>query len=491
MGIDLTCPECGKRMSFDLKNTTVMCQHCGHKRGTGLDERAAEVRAKGPRLNVSIANESAISPRAASLFYTAHDQLYQGDKEQAIKTLQSAVDLEPAFFDAHLWIAKISDDAKLKREHLSSILALNPGHLEATRLMLVLNGRLTPEQAERSKHSEGPILQKAESAVRTSTTTLRCPNCKGDMTVNEITGQAECRFCGVTAPAPRRDTDAPDLLVAALLERRAESVRWVIGERLLHCNECGAERTMAADQLSMRCPFCDSNHVIEQDALGSFTQPDGIVPFQITREQAGALIKDKLRGVTERVKSWFDNNKVSRATLNGYYLPFWVFDAMVEVTRTRIDNNPSPDRARFIAAPYQQTKQSDAIYDLEVCGVKSPPLELTRQLGDYDTKSLMEYEPTLLAKYPAQIYTIDFDKAALEARSMVSNAMRSRYTQRELSDDGVSINVFTNIHQMSFRLALMPVWIASLVEEDGDHRMALVNGQSGRVVLGKSEKRRR
>lgn len=490
MGIDLTCPECGKRMSFDLSSTTVMCKHCGHKRGTGLDERAAEVRAK-PRLNVSLANESALSPRAVSLFYTAHDYLHQGDKAEALATLQDAIDVEPDFEDAHLWIVKISDDEKLKREHLSSILAVNPSHLEATRLMLVLNGRLTPEQAERGMRSEGPVLQKADGAVKTATTTLRCPNCKGDMTVNEASGMAECRFCGASAPAPTRNTDAPDLLVAALLERRAESVRWVIGERLLHCNECGAERTMAADQLSMRCPFCDSNHVIEQDALGSFTQPDGIVPFQVTRDQAGALIKDKLRGVSERLKSWFDNNKVSRATLNGYYLPFWVFDAMVEVTRTRIDNNPSPDRNRFVAPAYQQTKQSDAIYDLEVCGVKSPASELTRQLGEYDIKTMVEYEPTLLAKYPAQIYTIDFDKAALEARSLVSNMMRSRYTKREISDDGVSINVFSNIHQMTFRLALMPVWIASLLEEDGDHRLALVNGQSGRVVLGKAEKRGR
>jgi hypothetical protein len=40
------------------------------------------------------------------------------------------------------------------------------------------------------------------------------------------------------------------------------------------------------------------------------------------------------------------------------------------------------------------------------------------------------------------------------------------------------------------RLVLLPVWVGTLVEADGDVRTALVNGQSGRVALGKAEKAR-
>ncbi len=41
---------------------------------------------------------------------------------------------------------------------------------------------------------------------------------------------------------------------------------------------------------------------------------------------------------------------------------------------------------------------------------------------------------------------------------------------------------------MSFRLLLLPVWIATLSEVDGDTRPALVNGQTVRVVLGSARK---
>jgi hypothetical protein len=70
--------------------------------------------------------------------------------------------------------------------------------------------------------------------------------------------------------------------------------------------------------------------------------------------------------------------------------------------------------------------------------------------------------------------------------------MRLKYGARELSDnDEVTITVFTNVVQMGFRLVLAPVWVATLTEKDGDVRTALVNGQTGKVVLGKAQKPRR
>ncbi len=200
MGINLTCPECGQQMRFDLNSTTLQCPSCGYTRGTGLDEKAAEIRAKGPRPSVKITDEDQINARAVSLFYTAHDELFQGDKAAAIHTLQEAIDIQPDFLDAHLWIAKITDDEHLKREHLSSILAYNGGHAEATQMMLVLNGRLTPEQAASASQNNEPALRRVDFPVNIQTAVLRCPNCGGDLTAHEESGQVECRFLWLQRP---------------------------------------------------------------------------------------------------------------------------------------------------------------------------------------------------------------------------------------------------------------------------------------------------
>jgi ribosomal protein S27AE len=494
MGIKLDCPTCGKRMTFDLASSSIVCRGCGYTPSTGIDERAAQIRAKGKRPNVSISNEDQIQPRAIALFYTAQDYLFDGNKAAAIDSLQDALDIQHDFTDAHLWIAKISDDEAVKRDHLSSILAVDASNGEATRMMLILNGRLTKEQAEKGEKSDGPVIKQVGEAVKTTLVGTRCPKCNGSLTANEITGRVECGFCGYVPSQGEKNTANGDSLLAALLERRAQPVKWVIGEHLLHCKNCGAERAIPANELSTRCPFCGSNQVIEQDALNSFDQPDGIIPFKVTREEAGKLIKEHLKSVSERIKGWFDNNKIASATLNGYYLPFWMFDTTVEVTRTRIQDQPTNrgygyTRVMIPTETYVQSKYSEIFGDLEVCGVQSPPKQLTRGLGDYHTSELLEYSPNLLATYPAQLYTQDFDDAALEARSQISAAMRYKYSKREpLEDEKVTINVFTNIQQMSFRLILAPVWIAHLVEQDKDQRMALVNGQTGQVSMGKSEK---
>ncbi|MBL8118428.1 MAG: hypothetical protein J0L63_04325 [Anaerolineae bacterium] len=497
MGIRLDCPECNERMTFDLANTRVYCKHCGYTPSTGLDERAEEIRAKGPRPNISIVNEGRIQPRAASLFYTAHDRLWENDQTGAIQALHSAVEIQPDFADAHIWLAKLADDEKVKRDHLGTILAYDPSHVEATRMMLVLNGRFTEAQLSQIDKSDGPRSQYAEGPVATTTRTLRCPNCKGDLTTSEQSGRVHCAFCGYSGPIPERQHNGAEMLLTAMLERRAQPIKWIIGERLLYCKECGAERTLSANQLSTRCLFCGSNHVIEQDALGSFEQPDGIIPFKISREEAGERIKGELRKVTERVKGWFDNNKIASASLSGIYLPFWMFDATAQVTRTRIQNEPSNSRYGYLrsmaATPIQtQSQYTEMFADIEVCAVDSPAAEMTRQLGDYHTREMVQYDPSLLARYPAELYTKDFDQAALDARSYISAAMRYKYGRREgMEDEKVTINVFSTVQQMSFQLVLVPVWIAHLVEEDRDRRSALVNGQTGLVVLGKTEKWRR
>jgi hypothetical protein len=108
-----------------------------------------------------------------------------------------------------------------------------------------------------------------------------------------------------------------------------------------------------------------------------------------------------------------------------------------------------------------------------------------RRLGGYDFTAIVGYEPSLLAKYSAGLYSMDFDEASLEARARIGQYMRDKHGRGTY---GTNVSIFTGFKQMTFRLLLLPVWVATLYEEDGDIRPALVNGQTGKVVLGKASK---
>jgi hypothetical protein len=113
--------------------------------------------------------------------------------------------------------------------------------------------------------------------------------------------------------------------------------------------------------------------------------------------------------------------------------------------------------------------------DLPVCAVSSPPPELVARVGEYDLDAMVAYEPRLLAKYPAELYTLDFDRAGLSAHSVIGKAMREKHGQA--TGDNVQVNISTSVREMSFQLALLPVWVGTLVEEDGDLRVALSTGE--------------
>ncbi len=492
---EMTCPECGQRMHYDAQRGRVVCGHCGC---VPLERLAAKNRAN-PRPDVKITQRGEVNMRALSAFNTAHDHLHRGDKAAAVASLQRAAEYQPDFVDAYYWLALLAEGEAEKRKHLSMVLALDSSHPNALRAMMVLNGQLTPEQAAQTYHYNDPQVRQAAAPVNTSAQALLCPVCSGSLTVNEATGAVTCRFCGHTELRPPHRDSGPESLAMALIARKASPVRWMVGARLLHCKECGARHTLPARRLSDECPFCGSTHVILSDALESFEQPDGVVQFALDEQQAQAALDASLHSLRQRIAGIFNSNRVRQVTFSALYLPFWVFDASVDVAITRTytgGGRRSGARAggRYITSLEQariESRVADAVYDVAVCGTQQPPQALTQRLLPYDLGASVAYDARLLARHPAELYSMDFDEASLVARGLIAQRMRSKYRSQYDGDDQYEVMVFPAVQNMSFRLLLLPVWVAAISEEDGDQRRALINGQTGKTALGKPQKRPR
>lgn len=488
------CPRCKAENSFSVLDKTLLCRRCGYaipreKMSKPASRPSAPVEGYGPREPVrpsyALSHPDPVDRWAQAAYETGQHHVHRKEWAQAVQAFQRAIESEPYFVDAHFWIALLVRDPALKREHLEHALASLPGHVGAIREMMILNGHLDANADVLNPHIE-PELCQAGGAVATETHNLRCPQCSSpNLATDDVTGLMICDSCGYSEKAAVVPAGGSDMLTAALLQRRAQPVRWVVGERLLQCESCGAERTIPARTLSMHCPFCGSNHVIERDVLESFQQPDGVVGFRISRKDAGDAIKARLGGISEKIMGLFQNNRVTRATLDGVFLPYWVFDAAVQVTR-RVDRSRDVTQEISLQQVYETTRLDDMAYNIAICAAKAPSSHLTSRLGDFDFSVVEAYRPELLATYPAEIYSLDFDTASIQARKCVGSLMRQRHSG--VSTGSVIVNVFANIQQMWFRLLLLPVWVATLHEADGDVRTALVNGQSGQVILGRAKR---
>lgn len=427
-----------------------------------------------------------ISTWGSAAYDSAIAHIQKREWEEAIQALYRVLDNDPDFIDAHLWLGRLLTDEEKQRDHLSTVIAHKPQHAEAMLELMYLNGQIGLSQLEKVLNEDGDVqIQTADAPVKSETTILSCPVCGGHMTTHPLSGHVECAFCGHIEETDTTSTTSGGFLTSALLQQRTEGVKWVIGDRLLHCENCGAESTIPDGQMGTHCLYCGSNHIIEQDALNSFRQPEGIIPFIIPQQQAEQAIYDKLTGRWERFKGLFVNNKVTQATFAGTYLPFWVFDIVLDVTLSfRVTDSHS---VRYGAQPTRTESRADVFNNYPFPAVVSPSPRLIEKVSRYDFSSVKPYDAKLLARYPAEIYKVDFDTASLEARGNVRRIVRERmkadtalYQSEELT------GITSMVNNMSFRLLLLPVWIATLVEDDGDVRIGLVNGQTGQAVLGKA-----
>lgn len=495
------CEQCGGERTFLVTREKIECQRCGFvirdsdgkpQPPAPAPKPAAPVRDLSQyRVSYYIPDSYEIEPYVESAYFTAMDHASRKQWPEAIAALRRCIDYRSDFAEAHLWLGRLLDDPQERREHLHQVLAYFPTHPEALRDLMILDGELTDsaEPFDEFTEAERREVNAPVAAETASKHKVNCPRCGApNLMANGEDTLLSCAFCGYR-DSERAAAKRHNSLAMALIKRRSQPVQWIVGERWLKCNSCGAARTLTQRQLSDHCPFCASKQVVLQDALKTIQQPDGLLPFLISQRQAQVQVEEALKGWSQRLAGILNNNRVARVEMEGVYLPFWVFDAVVQVQRSRVYTGSGQKWSRnekySVQEAYQQEQIPTARNNVMVCAVESPPRALTRQLGKYQLSGVQEYAPKFLAQHSAEIYTLDFDRAAMDAHEIISQQIHEEYQQ---SSSDFTITVTPMIQQMSFRLLLLPVWSVTIVEQDGDVRPALVNGQTGRVALGRARK---
>jgi DNA-directed RNA polymerase subunit RPC12/RpoP len=488
------CSRCEAENSLFLDDDRVLtCRLCGNKQGQKVNA-TPQAPAEDPRKRWTI---SYGTPLTAEIDRWAETKFSSGISfanremwEEALTSLRQAIDQQSDFLDAHLWIARLSLDPKEKHEHYSEILANISNHLEATRELMVLNGQLSREEADRSLNSDEQLVQDAEAPVKAQLLEIDCSNCGGSLEVPAGQNQVTCQFCGHIKKIETKQGIGMQSLTVAMLKERGQAVKWRVGKHLLHCDNCSAERVISSDTMTVECPFCGSDHVIKADALHSFIQPDGLIPFELEQKEASAAIERELHSTMEKFKGIFGNNRAKSIRYTPVFLPFWVFDVAAQIVRTRIRKKEKEGSFVSYGQSYPVTQREefgDSINNLPYCGTNTPPRNLTSRLDPFDYSAVVPYDPKRLANATAQLYAIDFQKASLAIRKDAGEWFRFRHGQ-SLPNSEETITVSHMIQNMSFRLLLLPVWVATILEEDGDIRLGLVHGQKGKATLGKAYK---
>ncbi|MCA9887020.1 MAG: tetratricopeptide repeat protein [Anaerolineae bacterium] len=487
------CPNCDAPKSlFVDDDRKLTCRLCGWKEGQTEDEKAPAPPQRKKMdwpLSYGTIHPGRVETWTQAKFNSGIDAVRQERYKDAIRSFEQAVDNQRDFLDGHLWLARLHDDPDLKRKHYGVIIAYRPNHEEAVRELMVLNGQLTQEEANRTVEGREQVVVSVDSPVKATADTIKCSECgSDDMRHFEGEPYATCNTCGHRERVGNGDYGMKSF-VMSMLKQRGQAAKWDVGKRLLHCNNCSAERTVTAETLNQECPFCGSKQVIVKDALDSFIQPDGLMPFVVDRDYAEDAIWKASESGVEKFKSFFVNNKVKQTLINGVYLPFWYFDTLWNVKRVirpKSDSTYDSNSLRAIQRSVRTEEINEAENNWPVPAFQSPNPKLVHKLGRFVIDRVQSYDARLLGQHAATIYSTDFQKASLYVRKEVGRLLREQHGTQPFGDEEVTATPM--LTSMQFRLVLAPVWVVTIIEEDGDVRPGLVHGQTGKAVLGKAKK---
>jgi hypothetical protein len=381
--------------------------------------------------------------------------------------------------EAWFWMSQVVEGAEEKRKALENCLAHDLQHARARRALAVLDGKLRADEIiDPDRLPPAPEGLHAASAER-----FMCPKCGGRMSFSADGQSLVCEYCSRNQrfTAQPGSAQEKDFLIAMATARGHGKP---LEQQVFHCEGCGCEFILPPSQISTICVYCGSPQVVNWESEEELLAPDGILPHAFDRERAAQILAEWIKSSGIELAKQADGPR-------GVYLPLWTFDlggGIDYVGETNDDsqiqlNSRNPRRIRVSDCYAVQVNDLPVPASRKLSGV------FVKLISGFELKAIKPYDTRYLASWPAEIYDIPMAEASLDARAQTL----TRY-KRDLPSLLAPVNIVsTSSAKMtveSFRLNLLPVWVAEL-HFGGREHMVLIDGQKGTVASDLPERSER
>jgi tetratricopeptide (TPR) repeat protein len=411
------------------------------------------------------------------LFIRGRAAAKAGEKAEARRYLERVLNLNPPEeerMEALYWLAEISEDPKEQRDCLEEILANNLGDARARRKLAILDGRLKPEEIVDPDRIPAPRAGEMGNGAARSFT---CPKCGARMVYAPDGKTLLCEYCEsreqLGGARPSRGGESDDFIVAMAT---AKAQRKPVQARAISCRGCGSNFILPPHIITQTCPYCATPYALEQVEMRQLDAPDGIIPFTIGEQRA----KQALRAWFQQADLAQRQPRVTRGL--GIYLPVWLFDVGGQIDWT---------------GQIYKEKRAVPVSGARVVGEYGLLVPATQKLGadlrpafwQFDLSVVQPFDLRFLADWMAETFTISAADAALEARRQAQEKLKRQVQAEELDQAVQNFTMRTaNMLVESYRLVLLPVWLASYtLGADPRRYELLINGQTAEVLAQKPD----
>jgi DNA-directed RNA polymerase subunit RPC12/RpoP len=316
-----------------------------------------------------------------------------------------------------------------------------------------------------------------------TSTEVQCPSCGNTIASNA----ASCSACG--NPVPKGN----------LAPTGTSQRGYGTDTSSFNCENCGAQTVYSAKQMTMECPYCGSQKVIQlpPDKQATTIQPEYVIPFKIAREESGKRFREWVESL------WFApgdlKQRAQADSIRGVYLPFWVYDVATQTYfRGQVGHyyfeehqvkdaqgNTRTERERKTRWQPGSGWRNGDYRDVLVCASKGVEKGLVREIEPWNMAERQPYTAQFLAGWEAERYGVDSDDAWRQEGKKRVESEEQTACERKLQADykgdttqGVTIDVrYSNLRS---RHMLLPAFISAYKYEGATFRF-MINGQTGEV----------
>jgi len=339
----------------------------------------------------------------------------------------------------------------------------------------------------------------------------RCPHCGADMNFDIKSGRLHCESCGrddivENMPPPvvlddmgshAEGNGADDIPLFDTSQIKDEQTYGYEDDgqsssprinpediKEYRCSYCGATLLTDKDTSATSCSYCGSAAALFDRLSGDYA-PSKVIPFRITKEEAGEEFKKWCKKGLLTPRDFMTVERINNIT--GIYVPFWLFDinakGEVDATCTKIRTY---EMGEYVCT---ETKYFH-VYRKAELNFQKIPADASEKLDDvmmdklepFHYAELKDFNTPYLAGFLAEKYNYD-DGQLFPRIKKRSEAYLQSYIKDSIH--GYSTTTYNNntsdISQRHAYYALLPVWMVCYDYRDTGH-MFLMNGQTGKVV---------
>ncbi len=318
----------------------------------------------------------------------------------------------------------------------------------------------------------------AEKIIKTSALHI-CDSCSGNMYYDIASKKMICKSCESTKNVSivKKGKHAAEYPIEMIEEgEKLEEVT------VIRCKLCGGETILNGYETSADCEYCGNTHTVLHTETG-IVKPETMIPFKVTKDDAVEAYRKWMK--THLLAPFGMRKNARKGNLTGMYSPFWDYDFDADIAYRGKRGTVHVKHTKNGTVRSVSWKDVNGGFKLKVddastSGSKKYSKVLS-PIDDYDFNELVAYNPSLIAGFHSEKYSID----AHDALKNVKKKLQYNFEMEVRKDIGGNEQKITSMNidylNVKYRHTLLPVWVSSYSFKNKVYEFA-VNGQTGKVV---------